>query len=103
MFTDAHDASKFVKGISFQEPTRPLEVWLREGTAMPRYQIDEMDGDALSASHIASGTTALEALRKIAGKAISTRALQDRWFRVIDQSGGSVFEYSIEHELTSRR
>jgi hypothetical protein len=70
---------------------------------MPRYQIDEMDGESLSASHVASGATALEALQKITGKAISTRALQNRWFRVVDESEGSVFEYSDEHKLTSRR
>ncbi|WP_155256376.1 hypothetical protein [Mesorhizobium loti] len=70
---------------------------------MPKYQIDEMDGDALSASHVASGATALEALRKITGKTISTRALQNHWFRVVDESEGSVFEYSVEHTLTARR
>jgi len=53
---------------------------------MPIYQIDEMDGDELSASHVASGANALDALRKISGKAISTRALQDHWFRVVDES-----------------
>jgi hypothetical protein len=70
---------------------------------MPIYQIDEMDGDELSASHVASGANALEALRKITGKTISTRALQNHWFRVIDEGEGSVFEYSVEHDLTARR
>ena len=70
---------------------------------MPRYQIHEMDGDELSASHIASGTTALEALQKITGKTIWTPALQNRWFRVVDEGEGDVFEYSVEHELTARR
>lgn len=70
---------------------------------MPRYQIDEMEGDVLSASHVASGANAVEALRKITGKAISTRALQNHWFRVVDESEGSVFEYSVKEELTPRR
>ncbi|QKC82702.1 hypothetical protein [Mesorhizobium sp. NZP2077] len=70
---------------------------------MPTYQIDEMDGDELSASHVASAANALEALRKITGKAISTQALQSHWFRVIDEGEGSVFEYSVEHILTARR
>lgn len=70
---------------------------------MPRYRIHEMDGDQLSASHVASGTTALEALRKITGKTARTPVLQNRWFRVVDEREGSVFEYSVEHELTSRR
>lgn len=67
---------------------------------MPRYQIDEMDGESLSASHIASGATALEALQKITGNAISPRALQNHWFRVVDESEGSVFEYGVEQKLT---
>ncbi|WP_143748292.1 hypothetical protein [Mesorhizobium carmichaelinearum] len=70
---------------------------------MPRYQIHEMDGGELSASHLASGTTALDALQKITGKTIWTPALQNRWFRVVDEDEGDVFEYSVEHEFTSRR
>jgi hypothetical protein len=69
---------------------------------MPRYQIDEMDGDSLAASHVASAATALEALQKITGKAVSPRALQTHWFRVVDESEGSVFEYSVDPELRSR-
>jgi hypothetical protein len=68
---------------------------------MPRFQIDEMDGDGLSASHVASGDTALEALQKITGKAVSTRALQNHWFRVVDENEGSVFEYSVTDNLIS--
>ncbi|MBZ9676415.1 hypothetical protein [Mesorhizobium sp. ES1-1] len=70
---------------------------------MPPFQIDEMNGDGLSASHVASGDTALEALQKITGKAISTRALQPHWFRVVDEREGSVFEYSVCENLISRR
>ncbi|MFA6155576.1 hypothetical protein [Mesorhizobium sp.] len=66
---------------------------------MPRFQIDEMDGDGLSASHVASGDTALEALQKITGKEVSTRALQNHWFRVVDEKEGSVFEYSLADNL----
>jgi hypothetical protein len=65
---------------------------------MPRYQIDEMDGGSLAASHVASGGTALEALRKITGKPVSTRALQTHWFRVVDEREGSVFEYSVDEQ-----
>ena len=70
---------------------------------MPRYQIHEMDGGEPSASHLASGTTALEALQKITGKTIWTPALQSRWFRVVDEDEGDVIEYIVEHEFTSRR
>ncbi|UVK38620.1 hypothetical protein LHFGNBLO_005807 [Mesorhizobium sp. AR10] len=63
---------------------------------MPRYQIDEMDGDDLAASHVANGETALQALHKITVRPISPRALQRHWFRVVDESEGIVFEYSYE-------
>lgn len=69
---------------------------------MPRFQIDEMHGDGLSASHVASGDTALEALQKITGKTVSSRALQSHWFRVVDENEGSVFEYSVADEFISR-
>ncbi|TSE09203.1 hypothetical protein C1D09_016405 [Mesorhizobium intechi] len=103
MRKDTDDVSKSVEGILFQEPGRPPEVWLRGRTAMPRYQIDEMDGDELLASHVASGATALEALRKITGKTTWTPALRNRWFRVVDESEGHVFEYSVAHDFTPRR
>jgi hypothetical protein len=65
---------------------------------MPRYQIDEMEGESLAASHVASGDTALDALQKITGKAIFPRAMQRHWFRVVDESEGSIFEYSYEEK-----
>jgi hypothetical protein len=65
---------------------------------MPLYQIDEMDGDLPAVSHTASGETPLEALQKITGRPLSTRALQDHWFRVVDESQGHVFEYSYDQK-----
>jgi hypothetical protein len=69
---------------------------------MPRYQIDEMDGDSLAASHVASGETALEALKKITGRPVSARALQTHWFRVVDEREGAVFEYSVDDQRRAR-
>ncbi|OBQ73338.1 hypothetical protein [Mesorhizobium erdmanii] len=65
---------------------------------MPRYQIDEMQGDSLTASHIASGDTALDAVKKVTSGPISLRALQKHWFRVVDEAEGSVFEYSYDSD-----
>ena len=65
---------------------------------MPRYQIDEMDGDILMVSHVASGETPLDALQKISGHPLSNRALRQHWFRVVDESQGSVFEYSFDQK-----
>jgi len=53
-----------------------------------------MNGDTLVASHVASGDTPVGALGKITGRAISARELQTHWFRVVDQSEGTVLEYS---------
>ena len=66
---------------------------------MPRYNIDEMNGDELAASHIASGETALEALQKITCRPVSMRALQDYWFKVVDESKGIALECSYEPEV----
>lgn len=63
---------------------------------MTLYQIDEMDGEALAASHTTSAETALEAVQKITGKAVSPRALQRHWYRVVDENEGSIFEFSAE-------
>lgn len=62
---------------------------------MQVYHIDEIQGDMRVASYVASGVTPLAALQKITGKPISPRALQEHWFRVVDGSDRSVFEYSL--------
>ncbi len=62
---------------------------------MPKYHIDEMDGETIKASHVANGSTALDALNKITGVDVSPRALHQHWFRVVDEGEGSVFEYGL--------
>ena len=53
---------------------------------MPQYQIDEMVGDTLAASHVAFAEAPLDALQKITGCPVSPRALHHRWLRVVDKT-----------------
>ena len=58
------------------------------------FQIDEMQGEKLVASHTVSGATALDALAKITVKALVIRSSQAHWLRVVDERQGQVFHYA---------
>jgi len=67
---------------------------------MPTYRIDEIQDDSLVTSHVATGDTAENAVRKITGRPLSSRALQAHWFRVVNEREGIVYEYSYaDHNL----
>lgn len=70
---------------------------------MPTYYIDEIRNDQLVGSHIATGDSPEAALQKVTGRKVSTRALQEHWFRVVDEGKRSVSEFSYEHTVTRPR
>lgn len=57
---------------------------------MPQYHIDEMAGDILTASHVGSADTPLEALQKITSRPAPPRALQQQWVRVVDKQARAI-------------
>lgn len=64
---------------------------------MARYQVDELYRDEVVTSRDADAEDALAAVEAVTRKVISPRALQEHWFRVVDE-GGSVHEFSLDQE-----
>ncbi|QKD03489.1 hypothetical protein EB235_19960 [Mesorhizobium loti R88b] len=62
---------------------------------MPKYHVEEMDGDAVTATHIVSATTALKAAREATEREVTLRTTEPVWIRVTDEKRGFVFEYSF--------
>ncbi|WP_141246049.1 hypothetical protein [Mesorhizobium sp. WSM3859] len=54
---------------------------------MARFQIEEFYGERLLATTSAEAPDALSAAETLTGKAISTKALQEHWIRVVDERG----------------
>ena len=64
---------------------------------MARYHVDELYGEEVVNSRHADAEDALAAVEAVTGKVVSPRALQEHWFRVVDE-GGSVHEFSLDQE-----
>ncbi|MBZ9817618.1 MULTISPECIES: hypothetical protein [unclassified Mesorhizobium] len=65
---------------------------------MARFQIEEIYGERIVATTSAEAPDALSAAETLTGKAISTKALQEHWFRVVDEREGTVHEFGIAEE-----
>ncbi|TPJ73600.1 hypothetical protein [Mesorhizobium sp. B2-6-2] len=51
---------------------------------MTIYRVEEMDGEAVVAAHLAAAKTPFEAAEKALGQKVTLRAGADRWVRVVD-------------------
>ncbi len=60
---------------------------------MPKYHVEEMDGDAVTATHIVGATTPLRAAQEATERGVTFRKSEDIWIRVTDEKRGHVFEY----------
>jgi hypothetical protein len=65
---------------------------------MARFQIEEFYGERIVATTSAEAPDALTAAETLTGKAISTKALKEHWFRVVDEWEGTVHEFSIAED-----
>ncbi|MGX9146303.1 hypothetical protein [Mesorhizobium sp. 128a] len=63
---------------------------------MTRYQVVELRGDQVLSTNVIDAQDALSAVEEVTGRIISPRALQEHWFRVVDEGQGTVHEFSIE-------
>jgi hypothetical protein len=57
------------------------------------YHVEEMDGDAVTATHVVSATTPLKAAREATKREITLRTTESVWIRVTDEKRGHIFEY----------
>ncbi|RWC12372.1 MAG: hypothetical protein EOS52_19210 [Mesorhizobium sp.] len=65
---------------------------------MARFQIEEFYGERIVAKGSAEAPDALSATETLTGKPMSTKGLQEHWFRVVDEREGTVHEFSIAEE-----
>jgi hypothetical protein len=63
---------------------------------MPEYQVEEWRGEEPVSSHAMTADDPLSAAEKVTGQRMSPRALQEHWFRVVDEDAGSTHEFSLE-------
>ncbi|MBZ9739726.1 MULTISPECIES: hypothetical protein [unclassified Mesorhizobium] len=63
---------------------------------MTKYQVEEIEGDAVLSSAVVVVDDPMKAAEAAAGgQKVSPRALQDHWFRVVDEEQAAVYEYSL--------
>ncbi len=62
---------------------------------MPQYHVEEMDGDAVTATHIINATTPLRAAQDATERSVTLRNAEPVWIRVVDEKRGHSFEYAF--------
>ncbi|MER8912987.1 hypothetical protein NKI32_04015 [Mesorhizobium sp. M0761] len=62
---------------------------------MPKYHVEEMDGDTVTATHIVHATTPTRAAREATEREVTLRTSEPIWIRVADEKRGHIFEYSF--------
>ena len=62
---------------------------------MPKYHVEEMDGDVVGATHIVDATTPLRAARVATDRDVTLRTNEAVWIRVTDEKRGHIFEYAF--------
>ena len=62
---------------------------------MPKYHVEEMDGDTVTASHVVNAKTPLRAAQEATERSVTLRTNEAVWIRVIEEKRGHIFEYSF--------
>ncbi|MES0179714.1 hypothetical protein NKJ86_14095 [Mesorhizobium sp. M0025] len=62
---------------------------------MPKYHVEEMDGETVTATHIVNATTPIRAAREATERDVTLRTSEPIWIRVADEKRGHIFEYSF--------
>ena len=62
---------------------------------MPKYQVEQMDGDAVTATHVVNAKTPLRAAQEATERSVTLRSDEPVWIRVIDEKRGHIFEYAF--------
>lgn len=66
---------------------------------MPKYHVEEMNGDAVTATHIVNAKTPLRAAQDATERSITLRTDEAVWIRVADEKRGHIFEYTFAANL----
>lgn len=62
---------------------------------MPRYKVEELYGEEVVSWQTVDAEEPLRAVEHVAQTPVSTRGLQEHWFRVVDEEADSVSEFSL--------
>lgn len=62
---------------------------------MPKYEVEEMNGDVVTATHVVNASTPLRAAQEATERAVTLRTNETIWIRVADEKRGHVFEYAF--------
>ncbi|MEI9409322.1 hypothetical protein [Mesorhizobium salmacidum] len=62
---------------------------------MTKYQVEEIYSDTVVSSGTVVENDPMKAAEVAAGQKVLPRALQDHWFRVVDEEQAAVYEYSL--------
>ncbi|QKC98283.1 hypothetical protein [Mesorhizobium sp. NZP2298] len=62
---------------------------------MPTYQVEEFYGEKLVSSKTVQDDEPMKAAEQVVGGPVSPRALQEHWFRVVDERRSAVHEFSL--------
>ncbi|WP_141907407.1 hypothetical protein [Mesorhizobium sp. B2-4-13] len=57
--------------------------------------MEEIYGDTVVSSGVVVEDDPMKAAEQAAGQRVSPRALQEHWFRVVDEEQAAVYEYSL--------
>ncbi|MBM2712774.1 hypothetical protein JQK88_16290 [Mesorhizobium caraganae] len=66
---------------------------------MPKYHVEEMNGDAVTATHVVNATTPLRAAQEATESSVTLRTNEAVWIRVTDEKRGHIFEYAFAANL----
>ena len=69
---------------------------------MPTYQVEELSGDKVIASETVVEGDPRKAVERVVGRSVSPRALQEHWFRVVDEEAAVVHEFSLANAEETR-
>lgn len=62
---------------------------------MPKYHVEEMDGDAVTASHVVNAKTPLRVAQEATERSVTLRTNEAVWMRVIEEKRAYIFEYAF--------
>jgi hypothetical protein len=69
--------------------------WTLRSAKVPKYQVEEIDGHRVTATHIVNATTPIRAAREATGRDVTLRTSEPIWIRVTDEQRSHIFEYSF--------
>jgi hypothetical protein len=69
--------------------------WMLRSSLLPKYQVEEMEGDIMTATHIVNVTTPIRAARDATERDVTLRTSEPIWMRVANEQRDHIFEFSF--------